>query len=271
MPDSTDQEISFPSGIPILMYHKIDSRNEVGINAVSPDRFESHIHWLNSQGYQSITIKDMELDSHPEKPIILTFDDGYLSVYKHALPILQKYNMRGVVYAISGFLGKHNTWDVNLGGITFLHLHAQALKELQDLGWEIGAHTVTHRGLTLFNVHEIRRELSESKESLESHLGKSIVSVAYPFGLCNSTVRDIANQAGFRYGCVCLRHGLGTSDRLMLPRIPVYQFDGTTQLEKKLRLKGSDFEYLKLRILSYPAIFTPWYQKMFKRELVLDP
>jgi len=271
MPDSSDQEKLFPSDIPILMYHKIDPRNEVGINAVSPERFRSHIQWLHSHGYETVTFSDLDKTPLPEKPVILTFDDGYLSVYKHALPIMHEYGMRGVVYAISGFLGRHNTWDVNLGGITFLHLHADALKELQEFGWEIGAHTVTHRGLTLLKADEIRRELKESKQLLESRLGRSVNSVAYPFGLCNEEVRNIADEVGFKHGCVCLRHGLEISDILMLPRIPVYQFDRGAQLQKKLNLKSSDLEYFKLRMLSYPAVFTPWYQKMFKHELVLDP
>ncbi|MGH1363857.1 MAG: polysaccharide deacetylase family protein [Calditrichia bacterium] len=269
-----DEAVAKPdkvAAIPILMYHKIDSQNEVGINAVSPSLFKTHIQWLRDNHYATVTFNDLADNLElPKKPIILTFDDAYQSVFTHAFPIMQELEMRGVVYALSGFLGKENTWDVNLGGITFKHMTAEELCLLNAAGWEVGGHSVTHRGLTLLPANEVKRELLQDKQELEDVLGCELVSFAYPFGLHNNTVCQLVREVGYQYGCRSLRGGLHSLDKLRLPRIPIYQFDGPTSLQRKLEMRHTSFEYLKLLFLSAPAVLTPFYQKLFKRHLFLD-
>jgi len=269
-----DEAVAKPNNvaaIPILMYHKIDSQNEVGINAVSPSLFKKHLQWLKDNHYTTVTFNDLaENHDLPQKPIILTFDDAYQSVFTHAFPIMQELKMRGVVYALSGFLGKENTWDVNLGGITFRHMTAEELRQLKAEDWEVGGHSVTHRGLTLLPIDEVKRELLQDKQVLEDVLGSELVSFAYPFGLHNTTVCQLVREVGYRYGCRSLRGGLKATDNLRLPRIPIYQFDGPTSLQCKLEMCHTSIEYLKLLLLSAPAVLTPFYQKLFKRHLFLD-
>lgn len=258
--------------IPILTYHKIETRREVGINALPPENFRAQLACLQELGYAAVTFRDLlTAPALPDKAVILTFDDAYASVYENALPLMQSYGFRGVVYAIGRFIGRWNDWDANLGGIRFRHMDRRQLRELVDAGWEIGAHSLTHRALSGLDAASLQREIIGSRDLLAEISGAPPVSFAYPFGMHHSRVREMVAAAGFPLACSGIRGSGDAADLLQLRRIPVYQFEGLGAYRKKLRV--ADFprlEYLKLRILSWPAILTPLYQKRFRRELFLE-
>ena len=258
--------------IPILTYHKIVNRREVGINALPPEHFQAQLACLQELGYTTITFHDL-LDSPelPEKAVILTFDDGYASVYEHALPLMQPYGFRGVVYAVGRFIGRWNDWDANLGGIRFRHMDRRQLRELADAGWEVGAHSLTHRALSWLDETSLHREIFGSRDLLADVAGRMPASFAYPFGMHHLRVREMVKAAGFAFACGGINSAAEAVDPLQLRRVPVYQFEGLSAYRKKLRIAGLPrLEYLKLRILSWPAVLTPLYQKRFRRELFLE-
>lgn len=258
--------------IPILTYHKVALRREMGINVIPPQRFRQHISFLHEAGFRSVTFWDLlNKPEIPPKAVILTFDDAYESIHKHAFPILQEFSFRGVVFVIAGFIGCWNRWDINLGGIHFRHISEEQLQEIEGAGWEIGAHGVTHRALTMLKGAQIEREIRDSRCVLERINSKPPVSIAYPFGMHNSHVRRAAGDAGFRFGCKSIRGTDSTGDLLQLRRIPVYQFEGLPALKRKLNSTGiSSYEKIKLSLLSAPAVLTPLYQALFKRHLLLE-
>jgi len=258
--------------VPILTYHKVALRREMGINVVSPQRFRQHISFLYEEGFKSITFGDLLYEPElPPKAVILTFDDAYESIYQHAFPTLQEFGFRGVVFVISGFIGCWNNWDINLGGIHFRHMSAEQLREIERAGWEIGAHGATHRALTKLKGTQLEQEIRVSRCTLEKISSRPLVSIAYPFGMHNPRVRRAAGEAGFRFGCKSIRGTNSTSDLLQLRRIPVYQFEGIPALRRKLNSAGiSSYEKIKLSLLSAPAVLTPFYQSLFKRQLSLE-
>ena len=108
------------------MYHKIDSRMEVGINALSPREFQEQMNYLHQEGYQTITFRDLLFAADiPEKTVIITFDDAYESVYKNALPVMERYGQRGVVYV---------HWCVIFMGVVFASVVVSSHAALSDLG-----------------------------------------------------------------------------------------------------------------------------------------
>jgi len=261
--------------IPILVYHKIEYRKEFGVNSIHPRQFRKQIRSLKEQGYQAITFRDIYSGhSLPPRPVMITFDDGYECVFEHAFPILKEEKFPAVVFVISGFIGKRNTWDVNLGGLTFRHLDSGQILTLQRNGWEIGSHSVTHRALPYLNSKQIKTELFASKQFLEKLLKEPILSVAFPFGFSSKRALRLAYQSGYRFVLIgklpALINGIHSSINI-LKRIPVYQTDSIPRLLGRLNSDNqSRFDKIKISLLSAPRRFTPIYQLLFKRELFLE-
>jgi peptidoglycan/xylan/chitin deacetylase (PgdA/CDA1 family) len=254
--------------LPILTYHKIDTVREWGLNVVSPEKFREQMEWLRREGYRAVTFRQLE-EELPDgsKPIVLTFDDGYQSVYQHAFPVLQELNFPAVVFVITGYRGAWNTWDANLGGIRFRHLDDGEIRELAQAGWEVGSHTVTHRSLIYLNDDEIRRELMDSREVLEDLTGEPVHTLAYPFGQQNARVRQQVREAGYRYGCMNLWGNPRPDPELLLKRIPVYGIDSIKNLRRKLGMGATHrLEMARLRIISWPARLTGVYQRITRRD-----
>lgn len=258
--------------IPILIYHKVEARKEVGINVVPPEKFRRHIALLRALGYQSVTFWDLlAAPALPAKPVILTFDDAYESIYHYAFPVLQEFGFSGVAFVIAGFIGRLNRWDVNLGGFRFRHMTEEQLREIEQAGWEIGSHGVSHCTLTFPGREQLRREICDSRRILQKISAKPLVSIAYPFAMHNHRVRETAKEAGFIFGCKSIRGGEERGDLLQIRRTPVYQFEGTAALAHKLEPQRIPlFHKIKLSVLSGPALLTPFYQALFKRQLFLE-
>lgn len=253
--------------IPILTYHKIDDRREWGINSVRPASFFKQMKFLREAGYQPVTLWSLRNGVIPLKPVIITFDDGYESVYINAFPILEQFGFTAVVFVISGYVNGWNTWDANLGGIRFRHLKTQQIRELAEAGFEIGSHGVTHRSLTQLAPDEVRSEMVISKKELEHITGKDILSVAYPFGLQTKMIRRVARSEGYEYGFINIWGKTSGADDSCLRRLPVYRTDSISAFERKLTFGWKNrLEIGKLSVLSWPAHLTPVYQKYFKRS-----
>ena len=88
---------------------------------VSPAKFRTILAFLKQQGYETISLKTLcnPVAVFPEKPIVITFDDSYESVYANAFPLMQEYGFLGTVFIITGYVGRINEWDVNCGGKKF--------------------------------------------------------------------------------------------------------------------------------------------------------
>lgn len=113
--------------------------------------------------------------------LTICFDDGYLSTYENAYPVLERYGFKGTVSAVPSLIGQpgYMTWEQ----LTFLY----------DQGWEIGSHTYTHPHLTALTRPEIEQELSLSKQTLERH-GFQVFSFASPYGEWNDEVIEVIKE-----------------------------------------------------------------------------
>ena len=180
--------------VPILMYHHIrnynDPNDKVGTNlSVPPENFKAQIDYLKNNGFTTITFReflDFPTRKLPDKPIILTFDDGYQDTYDVAFHNLKSNEQIGVFYIISGFLGRPE------------FMTAPEVKEISDAGMEIGSHTIDHPDLTKLSAEKLSTELIESKSKLESIIGRTIVSFCYPAGQQNAAVDAAVANAGYK-------------------------------------------------------------------------
>lgn len=178
-----------PEGFPILEYHQITDSPEVGFEqyTVPPAEFAAQLDYLQQKGYTTITLQDFMRVLHgkgtlPEKPIVLTFDDGYLDNYTEMLPILEAHNMKAVVYVITNNIGQPG------------YLTIEQLKDMQKRGIEIGSHTADHLSLKNLDDALRRYEVRDSKIFLEWSGLATIYSFSYPSGDYTPELVDILSS-----------------------------------------------------------------------------
>lgn len=182
--------------IPILMYHYVEFVKDKGDTIrqsldIIPPIFDAQIKTLQEDGYTFITAKDLadildEKKEAPEKPILLTFDDGHWDLYTDVLPILQKYHVKATAYIVPGLLN----------GSDFLTT-AQLEKVATSGAVEIAAHTMHHVWLKGRSSAAVKKEVEDSKTMLEALIHKPVVSFAYPFGAFDNQAVAAVQEAGF--------------------------------------------------------------------------
>ena len=186
--------------VPIIMYHNVAPVPQ-DVDWTTPDQLRAHIVALQAYGYTPITYSELMnyragIGTPPAKPVMLTFDDGYGNFYIQAFPVLFALNAKSTVFII--------TQDADNNP------NAMNWTQLQELNGKLNAagerlvdvegHTVTHPDLTTLNPATLQTQLVNSKQNLESHLGKEIRLISYPFGYTNLTVKQAAWQAGYAGG-----------------------------------------------------------------------
>ena len=192
--------------VPILLYHSVSNENpEDSRYAVSIADFKNQMERLRYWGYSTVTIKQL-VDhinkgySLPRRPVVISFDDGYLDVYQNAFPIMEHYGFTGTVYIVAN----------RLESVGFLQV--EQLKELIDSGWDVGSHGMTHTELTQ-NHALVRKEILQSRLDLENALGIKVFSFAYPFGSLDWYVSYKVYDYGYRAGVAVgnlITHNSGT-------------------------------------------------------------
>jgi len=171
----------------IFTYHNISSKFHFGLNYVHPELFRKHVEFI------------AKLNSSTElnKGIILAFDDGYESVYRNAFPIMEEHGLKGIVFPITGYLGKINTWDVTFGINKTMHLNRNQILSLSNNGWEIGSHGHLHKSFKWLKNNDIKYDVIKSKRIIEDITGKESRSFCLPFGDYTKEAINIIEDAGF--------------------------------------------------------------------------
>lgn len=167
--------------VPILIYHSIDEFQGQGSKElyVTPSNFEEQVKYLRDHGYTLLTFERWQDINTVNKPIFITFDDGYKNNL-HAFAIFQKlknerFKPAGTIFVIADFIGGSN------------RLSQSDLKRLVDSGLiSIQSHTATHPDLTRIGKYEY--ELKDSKDKIEKITGKPVIALAYPYGNTNENV-----------------------------------------------------------------------------------
>ncbi len=167
--------------VPILIYHSIDEFNGHGSKElyVTPKNFEKQMIYLRDQGYTLLTFDRWQDINKVNKPIFITFDDGYKNNL-NAFAIFQKlknehFKPTGTIFVISDFIGRSN------------RLSKSDLKMMADSGLiSIQSHTATHPDLTKIKNYEY--ELKDSKDKIQQITGKPVIALAYPYGNFNNKV-----------------------------------------------------------------------------------
>ncbi len=219
--DSTEE-------VPSFLYHSVKPTSEIAeasAMVVSRENFEEDLQYLQENGYTAISLTEL-LEHYenpdyklPDKPVLITFDDGYRDNYLYAYPLLEKYDAKAVIFTIGWSVGRdrfilsddpinpHFTWE--------------EAREMVDSGFiEIGSHTYdmhSQEGLSYGHgepcgyglgritdenaddyAKRIIKDLKKSRKQIEENTGQQAISFAYPYGFYNEEVINMVKAAGFK-------------------------------------------------------------------------
>lgn len=204
----------------VLNYHMV---NPMVISlAIDPTDFEWQMKYLVDHGYHTISTDELYdfmegKGALPDRPVLITFDDGYVDNYTNAYPILKKYNLKATIFIVTGFVSSRKgylTWD--------------QLREMEQHGIMAQSHTVTHAPLPELPDERIREELVESKRTAEAELGHPIDFIAYPTGAHDLHIVSIAKAAGYRGGFTVKYGNVDRSSNVYaMERVPVFRTSAT--------------------------------------------
>ncbi|MBI5530162.1 MAG: polysaccharide deacetylase family protein [Candidatus Doudnabacteria bacterium] len=213
--------------LPILMYHHVgdlpDKADGTRQDLTVPTaEFEQQVKWLSENGYKSIHLADLDNYAKgkfimPKKPVIFTFDDGYLDVFTNAVPILKKYNFTGSFAIITQFPGTQEgnnvyaSWDV--------------IRDAYRQGNEIVSHTQNHfdGSNPKFNSEFIQQNLCGSKTDLKQNLGINTNILIYPYGHYTPDYINQAKICGFNMS-LTVHEGsrINLEDLMEIPRVRIH-------------------------------------------------
>ena len=185
--------------VPILVYHHVrefsqnDSENDRTFIVPKAD-LEELFKYLRDNNFTSISFKNLaDYFSGdfimPPKPVIISFDDGLISQYENALPLLKQYNLTATFFIFTNPVGKSKNY-----------MDWENIMELDSLGMEIGSHGHYHLFFDRISDQELEKEIFGSKKIIEENLGKKIYALAYPFGNYNEDIITLVKEAGFVIG-----------------------------------------------------------------------
>ena len=206
--------------VPVLMWHNLAEESS-GDMTISVDTFRAQIEALHEAGFKTVSLQQLYDYVHfgtelPEKPIVLTFDDGYFSNYEYAFPILQEYDMQATIFAIGVSVGKDSYKDTDHAMTP--HFGADEAREMVDSGLiSVQSHTFDMHQWPPFEdgnaqVREtllpfdgeadadyeaaVEADFAESRELLESITGQPVNALAFPEGAYVTLTQDALRSAG---------------------------------------------------------------------------
>ena len=206
----------------VLNYHKVS--DEFLSLAVAPADFDWQMRYLKEHGYHAITPDELYdaiegTGMLPDKPVLITFDDGYQDNYDNAYPILRKYGLKGTVFVVTSFLGTRKgylTWD--------------ECREMEKNGMTVASHTVDHKSMTDLTNDQLRAELVESKKKAEAELGHEVKYMAYPTGAYNLHIAQLVREAGYKAAFTIKYGGVSRKSNIYaLERVPIFHTEKTNR------------------------------------------
>lgn len=202
------------AAVPILMYHSVSAEPTAGTRRLSvrPVDFERHLGLLGELGYRTVSFGALVRSWRkaaavggcrpvlPERPVVLTFDDGYADFHAEVLPRLERYQATATLFVTTGWLESADQAEAE--GRLAPMLNWSQLREIASAGVEVGAHSHSHPELDRISARELRRQVGLCKDLLDSGLEQNTDVFCYPFGYSSVRVRESVRAAGYIGACV---------------------------------------------------------------------
>ncbi len=231
LPLPTPHEVySWTLKVPILMYHYIsippEDADKYRIDlSVAPEDFRQQMAYLAQNGYNTITFEDLsraiaDKQDLPEKPVIITIDDGYRDNYENAFPILQEFGLTATIFLVTDPIDQGNPAYMNWGMV----------EEMAAAGIQFGPHTKTHPDLRGLSREKLIWQILGSQETVAAHVGYTPLYFAYPSGRYDEDTIAILKDLNF-WGAVTTLGGKwhGFNDRFEWTRVRVHNYTALSE------------------------------------------
>jgi peptidoglycan/xylan/chitin deacetylase (PgdA/CDA1 family) len=220
-----------PGPVPVLAYHAIDvpsATDSFPDLVVEPQDFKAQMRWLDDQGYEAVTLDQVEDAWYengklPVKPIVVSLDDGYPSQYASAFPVLEQRDWPGV-----------------------LNLPAQGsdlpdadVQKLLDAGWELASKATTGVDLTTVDSTTLESEVAGSRKMLRQRFGVPVDNFCYPSGRYDTTVISAVHRAGYVGAQTEISGVADAAHPYIVDRIEILLSDGLPGFISKLQSAGA--------------------------------
>jgi peptidoglycan/xylan/chitin deacetylase (PgdA/CDA1 family) len=220
--------------VPVLMYHEVRKPPPGAANPqlfVRAATFRAQIRWLERRGFEGITLVQLQEAWHgrrelPRKPVVLTFDDGYLSVYRNVVPVLRRMHWPGVL-------------NLTLGNTKAAEGVSRAqVKRMMAAGWELASHTISHLDLSTVPSAQLRTETAGSRALIKKWFHVKVHDFCYPAGQYNPRSIAAVKRAGYT-SATTVNPGFATPRHpYEIPRVRVEEADGVQGLGRTLAALG---------------------------------
>ena len=225
----------------VLCYHRIGGPLELGVTRVGRSVFARQMSALARDGWRTLTLSEFATSrtTHDaRRTFLLTFDDGYASLARHAYPVLADLGFTATTFLVTDYVGKTNEWDVRYTWNRLRHLDWRDAEQWQGKGFQFASHGATHRRLTWLDDSAALEELGRSREILTSRLGvEAGRAIAYPYGAAGcymAETRWLVAEAGFARACTTVsKPAITDADPLELPRFQVQDW-GAEEFRERL-------------------------------------
>ncbi len=208
--------------LPILMYHSVlKDAHAQGKYVVSPGTLESDFAWLNRNGYHTVVVQDL-LDyvngrvPLPEKPVMITFDDGFYNNYYYAYPIAKKYHAKIVISPVGAYTDQYTGGDADHPNYSYLtwgeikEMMSSGVVEIQNHSYQMhslrprcGSKKMKRESTAAYQA-ALRNDLGKMQREMLEHTGYSPTAFVYPFGAVSEASVPVLREMGFQASMNCM-------------------------------------------------------------------
>jgi peptidoglycan/xylan/chitin deacetylase (PgdA/CDA1 family) len=220
-----------PGPVPVVGYHAIETPSNAEALPelfVEPRDFEAQMQWLADQGFEAVTLDQVEEAWYeegrlPPKPIVISFDDGYPSQYSSGFEVLDRRDWPGVL-------------NLPARGS---ELAAADVQRLLDAGWELASKATTNVDLTTLDSTTLEREVAGSRRTLRRRFGVPVKNFCYPLGRYSTTVISAVHRAGYVGAQTQIAGVANAATPYIIDRIQILLSDGLPGFISKLESAGA--------------------------------
>jgi peptidoglycan/xylan/chitin deacetylase (PgdA/CDA1 family) len=226
----------------IITYHELfeNDQTNYGKYAISVKEFDRQMRYLKNNNYNSINVQTMlssDIRTNKGKLIAISFDDGHYSSYRHAFPILQKYDFSGIFFITIDFIGK--------AGYVSWH----DLSEMKCNGMAIESHSMTHPIMPDLNKSDLKSELKNSKFYLEKYLNCNVKLISIPGGFFSTDLVEMAKRENYKGICTSAP-GSNKTNKNRFQVFNRFMITKNTSFDTFIKIVNKDPELIKqLRIM----------------------
>ncbi len=220
--------------VPVLMYHSVSEREDLGSLSVDPSIFTEQIAYLHKNDYNVISLKDLVDGINNEKDfprgtVVITFDDGFKDNFTNAFPIINKYEFSAKIFLITSKVGEDPEY-----------LNWEQIKIMQQHNISFGSHTHNHVYLPRVSDKEVLwEEISLPRDIILSETGKEPLFFCYPVGGFSEEIKDLVKAAGYEGACATNRgYDPLNKDVYEINRIKITDSDMTRPMNFRIKLSG---------------------------------